>query len=221
MQLLSVLEARSVWFVDLDELNPTGISIKRVLDKLVGAYGFTIAPSSEDLGHIDSQKGVVFDQGIFKWNDSDIAVKATMFPDGFIVDTSASTKASDAFLTDLLERKFTDVGLCFRPEMITRKAYKSQVLVSTDKKLATLNPNLAALAAKITALVSTDIAPASFEFGGLIINADPAKMPTPSNFTFERRLKAPFRENKYFSVAPLQTHVHLEILNELESLLGE
>jgi hypothetical protein len=41
----------------------------------------------------------------------------------------------------------------------------------------------------------------------------------PGYFSIERRAEVPFRDNKYFSSAPLPTQDHVAILQEIEKAL--
>ena len=40
------------------------------------------------------------------------------------------------------------------------------------------------------------------------------------DFTLERRAGAPYKENKFFSLAPLQTADNIKVLQKLEQELG-
>ncbi len=41
----------------------------------------------------------------------------------------------------------------------------------------------------------------------------------PANFMLERRVGVPYVQNRFFSEAPIRTDTHLELLQEIESLL--
>ncbi len=56
-----------------------------------------------------------------------------------------------------------------------------------------------------------------FQPTGILIAIDPEEVRIPiQRFSIERREGAAFRENKYFSAAPVQTDLHLRVLEEFE-----
>jgi hypothetical protein len=56
-----------------------------------------------------------------------------------------------------------------------------------------------------------------FEPTAIIIGSDNSQLKiTPSSFSIERKLEAPFVENTYFSQAPLETSEHLQLVEEIE-----
>lgn len=218
MELKSVLLARSIWLFDSDEINPYGKNIKHVLHAVGERYNFTRYPR-EDKDFIEISKnprdGAEFLGGSFR----DLIVGLTVYDDGLVAETRASTNDTDAFLEDLLQWLVIEFGFVYKPEMLRGKRYVSQLLVTTDYSIAALNPQLVGFAAKLTSLTSTDSNPVVYEPGGISFHSDPGNKIAPSAFVFERRAATPFRENKYFSQAPLQTQVHLDMLSELEKIL--
>ena len=103
----------------------------------------------------------------------------------------------------------------FRPatELVTKKAYESQLLVHTEfdlgKPWEKLQPWV-----KLVAELSND---PTEQISGLYISGDSAQL---STFTFERRGGVPFSENKYFSRATLSTANHIRALEKLEKILS-
>ena len=91
----------------------------------------------------------------------------------------------------------------------------------TDKSLNTLNPKLENFTKRLTSLiVGHGHHPIAFEISGITFWTDPSVINPPGPFRFERTIDIPFSENRYYSAAPLQTNVHLEMLTELESILS-
>jgi hypothetical protein len=163
--------------------------------------------------------GLKFEYGAFTVDEGrPIAVGLNIFEDGLTAHTNSSTEHSDAFLADLLTR-FTDIFQSpHYNEVIKRRTYLSQVYVSTDKSLQTINPKLNKIATFLSQ--SFEQTKTVFEHGGISFWADPAKGGPLESFSFERAAAVSFAENRYFSRAPLQTSKHLELLNKLEGILS-
>ena len=58
--------------------------------------------------------------------------KLTIYNNGFLVDTQASTTVSEQILMASLDWAKEAFGITFSPEMIYRRRYLSDLLVSTD-----------------------------------------------------------------------------------------
>ena len=219
MELKSVLLARSIWLFDSDEINPHGKDIKQVLRAIGERYHFTKYPKEDKdfIGIGNSPKdGAEFVGGTFR----DLVVGLTVFDDGIVAETRSSTDDTDTFVEDLLQWLVIQFGFVYERGTVGSKSYVSQLLVTTDRSVAALNPKLAGFAEKLASLTSTENNSVVYEPGGIIFRSDPANKISPSFFTFDRRAGVPFRENKYFSQAPLRTQVHLDMLSELENILS-
>jgi hypothetical protein len=220
MKLLSVNLARSLWFFSLLEINPKGLNLYPIIiPLLVDSYKFKIHPSVNDV--LDESKGVKFEHGEFITKDGNaIMINMTVFPDGIMADTRSSTNDSDAFLTEILTRLSEDFNLPHYKQIVKRINYISQLHVSTNKPLETINPKLNEIS-KYLADNVLGFREVIFEVGGISFWPDQANANKPINFNFERVLNVPFSENKYFSAAPLQTDKHLELLDKLEKILSK
>src|SRR5580704_17868259 len=102
MQLLSVGLARSIWLFDINELNPTGKSIfPDILAWLGEEYCFQTFPRA--IAEIDKEKkGYLFKTGEFQTGADTINVNLSIFGDGIVAETWASTGKGDSFLEDIL-----------------------------------------------------------------------------------------------------------------------
>lgn len=221
MKLLSVKQARSIWLVNVVDLNPRGLNLFDLITPIVKKYKFQIYPTNpEELIGKDVIE-IKFKGGSFqKDTKHNIAVDLTIFNDGLVVDTRSSTKDSDAFLKDFLNYVSKEFGLTPYIEVLRSKIYVSEVWVQTDKLLNTINPKLDSFAKRITSLIEGHSdRPIAYETSGIIFWTDPVVTNPPTPFRFERVIDRPFAENRYYSAAPLQTDVHLEMLDELESIL--
>jgi hypothetical protein len=160
----------------------------------------------------------VFGEGEFKVDgEHPININLTLYNDGIIADTRSSTSNSDAFLDDAFSC-FTEVfKLPPLQSIISEKLYLSQVYISTDKVIETLNPKLKQISKYLTQNVETG---KTFQMGGLTFWPDQTDKRNPVPFTFERTGGAPFSESRYYSAAPLPTDKHLELLDRLENILS-
>jgi hypothetical protein len=211
MKLVSVGLARSVWFMDVSELNPGGKDIfTEVVPALVQDYSFKIYPQHGG----DFKEGMKFVNGVFTASRGDsLTVALTVWNDGIAADTYVSTKDSDEFLEEVLGT-LPDLGFSYEPTMVRRKAYLSQLSVKSTVDLNVLNPKLVEFAKKISSASQTTYNLSAVEFW-----PDQTQPIKPANFSFQKKLgESP--SDRYWSQAGMSTSKHLELLEELEAILA-
>jgi hypothetical protein len=218
MQLLSVGIAKSIWLFDINELNPTGKSIfPDILSWIGDKYSFQTFPKS--VGDLDAEKkGYLFKTGEFQNDDGAIAVNFSLFGDGVIAETWASTEKGDAFLEELLRSAGSKYGLV-RPNTI-RKQYISEVTIRLEHALGKLNSKIAHFNDTLNGIFARHHLP-QFELTGMLFAPDTsATAYRPPGFQIERKLNVPFNENRFWSKSPFTTKDHLFALEEFEKLLS-
>lgn len=220
MKLLSVNRARSIWLVSLLDLNPFGRSSFSQVPAIVEKYKFRQAPSKYE--EFDTTKGVKFLGGTFLKNGhEEKLVELTLFSDGILADTRSSTDDSDAFLEELLTWQAKEYGVIPYQEVLRSKLYLSELWVRSERPLGLINSRLEAFSNHLTSLISGYYhVPIKYETSGITFSTEPGVSNPPAPFKFERALDVPFKENRYYSVAPLPTAAHLELLEELESIFA-
>ena len=223
MKLLSVKQARAIWLIQLVDLNPRGLNLLTLIPHIVTKYKFQLFPVKPDeLGFGKETKEIKFSGGSFQKDPQhDIGVDLTLYNDGLVVDTRSSTEDSDIFLSEFLNWISTEFDLVPYQDILRSKLYLSELWVQTDKSLNTLNPKLEQFAKRLTSLiVGHNHHHIAFESTGITFWTDPIVVNPPGPFKFERAENTPFSERRYYSAAPLQTNLHLEMLTELESILS-
>jgi hypothetical protein len=222
MKLLSVKLSRSIWFVNLNELNPRGLSLLPLVQSLITKYNFQLFPNKPDELFGKEINELKFIGGSFqKDTQHTINVDLIIFNWGLVAETRSSTHDSDAFLDDLLNWASTEIELVTYKEVIRSKVYLSELWVQIDKSLNSLNHKLNNFAKRLTSLVEGHGHHSfAFETSGIVFGTDYTVVGPPGAFRFERMVDVPFIENRYYSVAPLQTDLHLEMLEELEGILS-
>ncbi len=223
MKLLSIKQARSIWLIYLIEINPRGLNLYTLIKPMIEKYKFKIYPTKpEELGFGKETREIKFSGGSFEKDPQhNIGFDLTIYNDGLTLDTRSSTDDSDTILNEFLTWISTEIDLVPYQEVLRSKLYLSELYVQTKKSLNSLNPKLAAFAKHLTSLiVGHEHHPIAFEMSGITFWTDPSVINPPGPFRFERTIDIPFIENRYYSAAPLQTNVHLEMLIELESILS-
>jgi hypothetical protein len=201
-------------------LNVEGRSLLDLFQGIGKRYRFGKYPQS--LTDYNSENALEFNSGTFlKGASADLRVGLTIYNNGLVADSLSSTENSEAFLQDIAQWSAKKHNFHFDPALITRKAHVSQIEIQFEKELPLVNPKLRFLPAKLySQVVPFDGAPAEYRFGG--ISSWPANLDkdrTLNLFRLERKWNTPFEENIYFSAAPLTTHEHVAILNEIETAL--
>src|SRR5258708_4580765 len=100
MKLMSVVLARALWFLDVNELNPGGKDAYiHLFPALLEDYKFKTVPKPGD----DFKDGMKFMHGEYVNEDGDVLViNVTIYHDGIAADTYSSTKDSEKFLEEAL-----------------------------------------------------------------------------------------------------------------------
>lgn len=218
MKLLSVNNARSIWLGHLSDLNPCGINLfPAIVPLLVDTYKFIKYPTLQDSSN--PKDGLKFEQGSFEESQGfPLSINLTIYNDGIIADSCASTDHTDSFLKDMLTRFDEIFKMSKYEEIINVKKYLSELFVTTSKSLELVNPQLKLISEFLSANVEQD---QHFEVGGISFFPDQTIKNNPPAFRFERAVNALFSENRYYSLAALQTCKHIELLDKLEAILAK
>ncbi|MGH9736752.1 MAG: hypothetical protein ACRD8A_19445, partial [Candidatus Acidiferrales bacterium] len=209
--------ARSIWLFEYTRLNPKGLYLQPMIEALTARYTFAKAPQNLlDL----TDNALAFKSGKFV-NSKGVAVlvKFSIYDDGIIGETVASTDDSTEFLNDVASWAKEEFGL--QVPSNARKAYASQIVFECDAPLLALSPKIAQLLRSVQARYQPlDGKPREFDFTGLSFwTEDVTKPLAPSMVKIERKIGPSFAQNMYFSQAPFETRSHIELLMELEALL--
>jgi len=222
MKMLSILKARAIRFVRLEDMNPHGKYIYPLLAATAERYSFLKYTQPTELDPKDTTKPLVFTAGKFrKPSGEELQIEFHLYQDGLVADTRSSTDDSDMFIDDLLEWAIAEFGLV--PSLTVSRLYLSELWVHTDKLLALLNPKLQNLVNHINSMYNEYSGkPLVFDLAAIGIWNDRTVAPNGffSPFRFEKAELTRFEENRYYSIAPLRTSDHLKILNELEAILA-
>jgi hypothetical protein len=214
LQLSAIMLARVLGFVETFDLSPRGsIFLPDVVPEIVKRYGFQKFPKI--LEEFDESKGVEFLEGKF---GNKVIQKLVIWNTLLVLETRSNTSDSKQILEAMLTWGVEKFGLNYKPGMIKRFAYVSNVTFYSDAPILSVSPALSNLAAKVSAL-ATGIwqEPVKYEPMTLSVGHDPLSRKNPiATFSIQRRAETKFSENKYFSESPLPTDEHLRLLEEYE-----
>lgn len=224
MKLLSIHIARAVWFFHLNDLNPRGKAIERDLLSGIGQrYSFAKMPGVQEIIEARQKNtGIQATSGIFK-SPSGLAidVELTMYRDAIFADTRSSTTDSEAFITDMLDWLTQEMGMLDHRTIRINKIYVSELYVQLDKSLNFINPAFERFTSMLRTNIKSPTKDLNFEAGALQFWIDPALKHAHVPFRMERQEGIPFSENRYYSMAPLETDEHLKAIEMLEKTMGK
>lgn len=214
MENVSISLARIAVFLEIQALDPKGSqTTPEAAQTLLQRYNFAQTPKTAE--EMDYTKGVTFKAGRFQ----DVAIdQFQVFHNGIIIDTRSSTDDSMRVLNDVLslakERNQANIK-------VNRMHFISQLIFTSKLKLALLNPILQPIADRLSMRSSQDLDhPIQFEPTAILLGAQTWQLKvSPNQFSIERRADIPFRENTYFSAAPLPTSEHIALVEEIEAAL--
>lgn len=133
MKLLNVQKARSIWLLEVQDLNPTGFDLWPMTAAIQNRYNFGKAPSREQ-SRVNNEGGVQFADGSFVLADSRrIAISAlSIYNDGFVADTRTDSFATDEFLEDVLHFCINTFSLTYDSQTRKKRGYLSELIVTTE-----------------------------------------------------------------------------------------
>jgi hypothetical protein len=107
-----------------------------------------------------------------------------------------------------------DLGFAYDTSMIRRKGYLSQLHVKSSVDLGVLNPKLTEIASKLSLISHIPFSVAAVELW-----PDQTQSNKPANFSLQRKIGEPPSSDRYWSQAGMPTDKHLQLLEEIETLL--
>jgi len=218
MELASILLARAMAWVEPIDLNPRGAVFYPELTKaLVARYGFQKFP--QKLEDFNESKGVTF--GVGRFGDT-VIEQLVIYTYGIVLDTRISTLESRRLLEEAFEWGRKELGFVYKPDMVKRWQYASQVTFHSTARMTSANSAVDRLAASV-AKGTADTMGENLEYDLAILSLDydQLKRKHPlGKFSIQRRDNTPFTENKYFSDAPLPTDLHIQLLEQFEKDLS-
>lgn len=218
MNLCSIKLARSIWLVPVADFNPRGRYFYNVISAMLNRYSFAQVPTLEEA--VKDPDHLAFVQGSFQNRNSEsIAVSLIVHKDGFVVDTGSSTQDCDDFMGELLDWLRDEFGFEDHAALTIKKVYVSELYFNMHGYRHMVNPVMEQFLQRLPSQIvgHGDVV---LEVNGIAFGADPGGHSKPVPFRIERAENIPSSENRYYSVGPFQTETHLNLLQELESLLS-
>lgn len=214
MDLASILLARAMAWIEPIDLNPKGAVFYPELTKaLVARYGFQKFP--QKLEDFDESKGVTF--GVGRLGDT-VIEQLVIYTYGIVLDTRVSTLESRRLLEEAFEWGRKDLGFVYKPDMVKRWQYASQVTFRSTAQMTGAGSAVERLAASVAKGVADTMGESlKYDLAILSLDYDQLTRKHPlGRFSIQRRDNTPFSENKYFSDAPLPTDLHINLLEQFE-----
>jgi len=215
VKLSAVVLARVLGYIEAIDLNPRGtIFYPEFTQEFVERYKFQKFP--QKLEEFDESKGVEFHQGKI---GNLVIQKFVIWNSILVVETRSNTADSKQILEEALLWGAGKFGLNYKPGMIKRFAYVSDLTFHSDVTLFNTNPAVTQLAAETSKAVSEIWQePIKYEPMGVAVGHDPlSRKYGIASFSISYRGESKFSENKYFSEAPLPTDRHIALLEVFEA----
>lgn len=216
MKLASIVTARAVALIDLDEFNTKGtFRLSDVVPIIARQFDFLIFPSKVE--DFDLEKGVTFGSG--KVGDKVVDV-LRIFNNSITIECLSSTDDAKASLEEILSWGREELGLTYSDGMIKRWGYVSQITFFCDFPLLNaISSPLWNLAKKTEKAVDSFFGEGlEYEVAKVSVGHDPLMRKNGiAGITIEHRVNTKFGDNKFFSEAPLTTDLHIKFLEEFEA----
>jgi len=215
MELAAIHQARALAFVEPIDLNPKGrVFYPDLVKAIVARYNFQKFP--QKIEELDETKGVTFGEGRLGHTVIDEFI---IYAYGLLLGTRVSTQESRRLLEEAIDWGSKELGLVKKP--VPRWLYASQITFHSKAPLTNAGVGIQQLASGIAKSVEeTTGENLKYELTALFVDFDQLTRKHPlGRFSIQRRDNTPFSENKYFSDAPLQTDVHIKLVEQFEAAI--
>lgn len=199
------------------------ISPYALVEAIVERYNFRSSPTPEQLATAPAN----FHFGKIERDGKTIIVEQLLvtYMEARVTSVGATTKTSTGdsmfFLTDLLNWAHEKFGIDKTRQF--PDFFHSMLELEFERSLIRFE-DFRPIGQAITNLVrGYGFKASDFELSGIQISLDPTTqvLPNLTPFSLERRAGASFRENRYFSQAPLRTDDHMWVISEIERLFSD
>jgi hypothetical protein len=213
VKVLAVNSARSIWLVPTVLLNPTGRYLAPIFEKFAARYQFARVPDSKEISV--SPLSLKFQDGVFtSETGTQIYASLSVHDDGLVAETRASTEESDKLLAEALDWFSTEFGLPHYSELGVKRIYASELVIQTKLSMSIFNDEFLEFTERMRKGISREPGQ-PLDITALHFAVDPSVTKTQLSFRIERLANTPFKENRYYSAAPLPTSEHVSLLKLL------
>lgn len=218
MEQLAIASAKSIWLVNLAELNPKGLRLfPNLTNALTDLYDFDEQPDdAPTVPGTSSQPGIKFKNGQFETEQGAVRVSLELYDDGIVADSSVSTEVTNLFIQHAIDWATTAFGLKFSPSLVMNQLYASEVVVKLTSRFSERLKPLSTFADLLSGN-SFGAPPQAFFPSGVTFATASGGAP----FTIERRANTPLDANVFYSKAAIDTSTHLKLLADFDRMLGE
>ena len=219
MKPTDLILGQSIRFVAGEPGTDTVPKLFDIVKGIETRYKFLEIPTT--LSAFDFEKGVTFNDGVF---DEERAIsKFQIYTNGLLAESNKGTELCDKFFDDVISWANKEFGFEVYEQENLGRVYRNEIEFESILPLDSLFRPMAFITQKIPELLlEYGQKKHVYEFTGLIFNVDStiAAQPIPPQFSLERRTGHSHDENLYYSLAPLRTQDHIELLEFLERELS-
>jgi hypothetical protein len=221
MKIISHESGKITKLFDRDEVKQgSGAHISEIIQEIKNRYNFVSCSSIEAA----SKGPLICETGQLKSDNKNHQITSLgIYADAIAVqsvDTDSASLVMDDF-TDWFSKRFDVSSPTSRPTVI----YESQLVVDLKKQI---EPALKAFnnvfgsfgeMIKKTYAIDLPVHQTRFYCGIDHLKLSKSFQTVFADFVLERRVNAPFEQNRFFSAAPLPTKMHIELLQNFEKAI--
>lgn len=221
MKIISFDSARVTWLLPLEEFAPaSGSNSVSVIGEIATRYNFGQVPTITSREAM-AKNGLQFGMGRFEVDGTQFIVTDFVVYNDGLVAVAEKTEWAEAFLENVVSWVKSEFGFREVSSGI-RKLYGSTLIVDFEKPLSRLLSGYNQIAELISSRSITIMPdPHPMQFSRLDFEVDKTSLEGQTalpKFVMERRAGVPFSQERYYTVAPMHTADHIEVLTEIEKL---
>jgi len=222
MKIIGFDKCRVSMLVDLLEIGTRdGLYFPGAATLLQSKFNFISIP--QPASQANPKEVLCFEHGFFNYEGRDINIRAfEIYPHGLVAQ-AADSNAAEIFLDEFSAFATAELGQVAEG-LIGRKFFASSLMVQFDKEAnGFLSANEKIIALFSNHLKATYGLEQKAELSRISMRPDPDKLNARvgsllTEFTLERRINAPYEDQKFYSTAPLRTDDHIAFLQKIEKL---